>query len=209
MQKILIVSIPMTANVAKKISYLPGPGISKVSDVKVSYPILAYLAAHMTNDDNFHCLLIKKKGLYGKEDQYLKLFQTELDEINQAIHANISYENLESDFRQEPYVHERLMENIIKAIPNRAEVYTDITYGPKDTPLVIFAALNFAEKHLQCNIKHIIYGQGYFDQDQNFTHGSVCDMMPLYSLNSLTNAIPATDPQRSRSMLEQVLDMMK
>ena len=50
------------------------------------------------------------------------------------------------------------MGSIVDELEIGARVLVDTTYGPKDLPIVIFTALNFAEKFLECQIDNIIYG---------------------------------------------------
>ena len=81
-----------------------------------------------------------------------------------------------------------------------------MTYGPKDLPIVLFSALNFAEKFLGCEVDHLIYGQVSF-KDGVPTNPQICDMIPLYCLNSVTNAVRAETPDRARQMLKSLLSM--
>ena len=98
------------------------------------------------------------------------------------------------------------MGRLIEEIETGAHILVDITYGPKDLPIVIFSALNFAEKFLKCEIDNIVYGQAAFEGDK--VVGSViCDMIPLYCLSSVTNTIKCEDPLKARQMLKSLLSI--
>jgi hypothetical protein len=100
-------------------------------------------------------------------------------------------------------------ENIVKIvdeIDDKTHIIADITYGPKDLPIVLFSAMNFAEKFLECEIENIIYGQAVF-KDGKPTDTKICDMVPLYYLNSVTNTIRSEDSTRARQMLKSLLSL--
>ena len=72
---------------------------------------------------------------------------------------------------------------------------------------MLFAALNFAEKFLGCEVDNLIYGQVNF-QNGVPTNPQICDMVPLYYLNSVTNTIRAEEPDRARQMLKSLLHLL-
>ena len=98
------------------------------------------------------------------------------------------------------------MRKLIDEIDIESQIMADITYGPKDLPIVIFSTLSFAEKFLKCKIDNIVYGQADFIDDK-VVGSIICDMTPLYCLSSVTNTIKCDDPQKARQMLKSLLSL--
>ena len=98
------------------------------------------------------------------------------------------------------------MSKIVDEIEDNSHIICDTTYGPKDLPIVLFSVLNFAEKYLKCDIDNILYGQATF-VDGKPTDTKLCDMSPLYYLNSVTNTIRCDDPNKAREMLKNLLSL--
>ena len=200
----IIVNIPMTLDI-RRIQYdCKGSGL-KSSDKAVAYPVNAFLEKNLRPEDTVTCLLIVKHSIYSKSEDNIRLFREELEEINQSIGARIDYSIIDSEFEENWSVYERLMSQIVEYIKDESHITVDMTYGPKDLPIVEFSALNFAEKFLGCRIDHILYGQGFFNENQELVGGQLCDMSPLYSLNSLTNSLSCTNAGKARSLLRTLI----
>ena len=98
------------------------------------------------------------------------------------------------------------MGRLVDEIDTGAHIMADVTYGPKDLPIVIFSALNFAEKFLRCEIDNIVYGQATF-KDDRVVGSAICDMIPLYCLSSVTNTIKCDESEKARQMLKSLLEL--
>ena len=177
-----------------------------VSDKAVIYPINAFLEKTMQADDEVTALLLVKKDPTGNYQKNAADFVEELLAANEKIGAHIEFKTIETDFAEEQSVHEALLGRIVDELEDGTHVLADITYGPKDLPIVLFAALNFAEKFLSCEVDNLIYGQVNF-QNGVPTNPQICDMVPLYYLNSVTNTIRAEEPDRARQMLKSLLSI--
>ncbi|MCB6358320.1 hypothetical protein LI295_19675, partial [Blautia wexlerae] len=117
---------------------------------------------------------------------------------------DISYTIINSEFEEHQTVHEQLMKEIVAHISDNSRILADITYGPKDLPIVLFTTLSFAEKFLNCTVDNIVYGQASFENGRA-VDTKICDMMPLYCLSSVTNTIQCTDPDKARRMFNTLL----
>ena len=177
-----------------------------VSDKAVIYPINAFLEKTMKADDEVTALLLVKKDPTGNYQKNAADFVEELLAANAKIGAHIEFKTIETDFAQEQSVHEDLLGRIVDELADETHILADITYGPKDLPIVLFAALNFAEKFLGCEVDNLIYGKVNF-QNGVPTNPQICDMVPLYYLNSVTNTIRAEKPDRARQMLKSLLSI--
>ena len=205
MKKTILVSIPMTIKKNPKL-HLSDDISLPVSNRKVVFVINAFLEKTVTQADELKVLLLMKKSPVSEHEKWAQCFMDELNAVNAGIGAKIEYKKIESEFSEKGFVHEALLTDIINDIEVGSHLLTDITYGPKDIPFVMFAALNFAEKFLGCEVDNLIYGQVNF-QNGVPVNPKICDMVPLYYLNSVTNTVRAEEPQRARQMLKSLLSI--
>ena len=205
MKKTIICNVTMK----EKTDKLVYPSMDRslpTSERAVIYPISAFLEKTMRSDDVVTVILLVKKDPMGNYKKNRTDFINELLTVNENIGARIDFKNIETDFTEEQSVHEELLGRIVDEIEDGTHILADITYGPKDLPIVLFSALNFAEKFLGCEVDNLIYGQVNF-QNGAPVNPKICDMVPLYYLNSVTNTVRAEEPQRARQMLKSLLSI--
>lgn len=205
MKKTIICNIPMKEKV-EQVVYSSDDKSLPVSDCKVRYPICAFLEKTMEPKDKINAILLVKKDNYGYYKKNTEWFQEELTAANANIGANITFSMIATDFEESRSVHEQLMGRLVDKLDVGTHILADITYGPKDLPIVVFAALHFAENFLDCTIDNIIYGQASF-ADGKVVDPKICDMIPLYCLESISNTIRCTEPEKARSMLQALLSL--
>ncbi len=205
MKKTIICNIPMRNDVEPK-KYSCDDNSLPISDREVRYPINAMLEKTLRQDDELVVLLLVKKDPFGNYESNIEKYISELDRANENIGADIEYKIIDTDFVQTKAVHEELMGEIIDSIKDENNIIADITYGPKDVPIIVFYALNFAEKFLNCEVERIVYGQADF-KDGKPINTKICDMTPLFSLGSLTNSVQNVTADKARQMLNTLLSL--
>lgn len=205
MKKTIICGIPMK-KVIDEVVYRSDDKSIPSADRAVRYPINAFLEETLKPSDELKIILLVKQNSYGSHEQNIGLFKEEFANANTNIGAKVSYTIIDTDFSQSKSVHEHLMGQLVEEFEIGAHVIVDTTYGPKDLPVVIFTALNFAEKFLKCEIDNIIYGQASF-ADGHAVDTKLCDMIPLYYLGSITNTIHCVEPEKAKSMLKTLLSI--
>lgn len=205
MNKTIICGIPMK-KVIDQVVYRSDDKSIPSADRAVRYPINAFLEETLKPSDELKIILLVKQDPHGSHEHNIGLFKEELANANASIGAKVSYTVIDTDFSQSKSVHEHLMGRLVDEFDIGAHVIVDTTYGPKDLPVVIFTALNFAEKFLKCEIDNIIYGQASF-VDGHAVDTKLCDMIPLYYLGSITNTIHCIEPEKAKSMLKALLSI--
>lgn len=205
MKKIIICSIPMKEKV-DQVVYVSDDKSLPVADKAVRYPINAFLEKTIQSNDELKIVLLVKKDDYGHHDKNTEYFKTELNEANEGIGAKIEYSVIDTEFSETKAVHAQLMGRIVDEFDIGSHIMVDTTYGPKDLPIVIFTALSFAEKFLDCKIDNIVYGQASFVNGQT-VDTKFCDMIPLYYLGSITNTIHCVEPEKAKAMLKALLSL--
>ena len=133
-------------------------------------------------------------------------FKAEFLDANKEIGAKCEFKVIDTEFSEEQAIHEQLMSKIVDEIEDDCHILADITYGPKDLPVVLFSALSFAEKFLGCDIDNIIYGQSNF-VDGKPVNTKIWDMVPLFYLNTVTNTIHCDTSDKARKTLKSLLSL--
>lgn len=180
-------------------------------DEEVIFPVNAVLAKSMAKGEKVKVVLLSKIDKEGNSAVNAGIFQQELNRINLLIGADIEYITLTTPFEETREVHEKLLRDMVGMLEKGAEIIADITYGPKSLPIIVFAVLNFAEKFFGVTIKSIVYGKVNFVDAGNGRTKPVdpvlCDMTPLYYLNSLTNSLEYQSAEEAVKALDILLDL--
>ena len=147
-----------------------------------------------------------KKDELGQYKKNITGCIEELMAVSESTGAKIDYKIIDTEFSETQATHDNLLLSIVDEMEENTHVIADITYGPKDLPIVLFTAMNFAEKFLNCEIDNIVYGQATF-VDGNAVNTKICDMIPLYYLNSVANTVQCSSPDKEKQLLKSLLSM--
>ena len=205
MKKIIICNIPMREYIANTV-YSSDDSSLPVSDKPYRYPINSLLSQTVNVEDELKIILLIKKDGNTYYEKNTADYKQEIEEICRTTGAKADFVLIDTAFSQEKENHEKLMKRLVDEVDTGAHIMVDITYGPKDLPIVIFSALNFVEKFLKCEIDNIVYGQAAF-KDDKVVGSTICDMIPLYCLSSVTNTIKCDEPEKARQILGSLLDL--
>ena len=207
MKKTIICNIPMRERIAKVV-YSSEDQSLPVSEKAFRFPINSFLSQTLNPEDEVRVILLAKRDDNKFTQDHVENYQNEIKEVCETYGIKSEIIIIDTAFTQNKETHEHLMGKIIDEIEEDSHILVDITYGPKDLPVVIFSALGFAEKFLRCNVDNIVYGQAKFDKKTDEVVGSViCDMIPLYYLSSVTNTIKCDEPEKARQMLKSLLSL--
>jgi len=205
MKKILFCNIPMTVKAQKSVYRSENYSVP-VSVREVCYPVSAFLEKTLTGDDEVKAILLVKKDEIGYYKKNISGCVEELMEVAEVTGAKIEYKIIDTEFTEAQATHDGLLLSIVDELEEKAHIVADITYGPKDLPIVLFTAMNFAERFFDCEIDNIVYGQATF-VDGNPQNTRICDMIPLYYLNSVANTVQCSDPSKAKQMLKSLLSI--
>ncbi len=208
MKKIVICNVPMRNNTQiKKGIYQSDDRSIPVSDWAVKYPVNALLECTTLPTDMIKAILLVKRDSKEYFKKNLEECIAEMTAAVQKCGASIEFHTIYSDFEETKSVHDTLLLDIIDELENNSHVIADITYGPKDLPIVLFTALNFAERFLGCEVDNIVYGQAEFDDAGNAECLRIRDMVPLYYLNFAANTIQCNSAEDSKKVLKTLLSI--
>ncbi|MBE6577801.1 MAG: hypothetical protein E7653_06660 [Ruminococcaceae bacterium] len=206
MKRTIICNIPMKKD-TPKCKYVSEIRSLHTPETEVVYPINAYLKSTLKNGDELKVILLTKNDEYSHCKEKVEVFKAELADACKNMNVVVEYKEIETDFLEKKSVYQELMGKLVAEIPANSTVVADITYGPKDLPITVFAALSFAEKHLDCNVEHVIYGQANFDENGKAVNTRLCDMVPLLYIMNVANGIHSNDPEKAKQMLNSLLSL--
>lgn len=189
--KIIFTTIPMKEEIVPlKYSFTGNKNLEYKQPVR--FPVNAVLAKTLTAGEKVKIIRLMNNA--GSSRKNAQEFENELAAINTDIGACLSFYDIIEPFEESKETHERRFRKLLDFLEPDTQIITDITYGQKTLPIVLFCVLNFAEKFFNSKIKHIIYGKAEFVNGKIKT-GSQCifDLTPLYYLNNLTSAMEAPD----------------
>ena len=190
MKKIAIIDIPMLPeNKFNPFVYNVVGNSTIESGVEVRFPINSVFPKVLKKDDELKIILLGKKVDSGNTENNIKLFKEEIEEINKTIEAHIEIVEIIEDYTEVKEIHQRTFNAVLDEVEKDAELYVDITYGPKSTPILIFALISFMEKYYNTDLKNIIYGNTEFkDLGKGYpeaTNPRIFELTSLYFLNSI------------------------
>ena len=154
MKKIVFVTLMMADDMHKR--HFPVDGNSFIEyPGETYYAINSVLAQTMKADDEIKFVLIQTRGGDNAGPQNIARFQEEIETLN-TCGANLSYEVIASEFVENKDKFKTLYTKLIKTLENEAELYADITFGPKSLPLLVFSTMQFGEKFFDCSVGNVI-----------------------------------------------------
>lgn len=173
----------------------------------VVYPINAILSEKLTKDDDVKVVLIQTKGDEARVQKNTQIFKDELDDINKSIGAKINYVEVSADYNEAKENHEKRIMAILGQLEQGAELYGDITFGPRTVPMVMLCAFSFAEKFYEADIKKIVYGKVDWETNKqtgkNEPHNpELYDITSLHYLNELTYNMQSDSAEKAMKALK-------
>jgi hypothetical protein len=202
--KIVIITVPMMrADKVTPIKY-PVEGNKVIEYEKpVRCPINSVLAKTLKKSDEIKVIFIMTTGENSECEQNRKNFTEELEGINKEIGAVLSYDAVTIDFLPVKQTYNKLITDLTEKIPERAEIYTDITFGFKPEILSLFCALRFVEEFRDAVVQYIVYGKVEFNPETGEkVFPLLFDITSLYYLFKLIGTIGNTDYETASKMLQ-------
>jgi len=202
--KVVIVTAPMRSpNEIEAIKY-PVDGNKAIEYEKpVRCPINGVLAKTLQNGENVKIIYIITTGENSECEQNKKVFIDELEDINREIGAILTFDIVEIDFEPTKKTYNKLITDLAEKIPEKAEIYTDITYGFKPEILSLFCALRFVEEFRDAIVQYIIYGKAEFNKKtRKIESPKIFDITSLYYLFKLIGTIGTADSETASKMLQ-------
>ncbi|MCL2047054.1 MAG: hypothetical protein FWG88_11820, partial [Oscillospiraceae bacterium] len=95
--------------------------------------------------------------------------------------------------------HTELFLELIEKIDDSCEIYADITYGTKPTPMIIFALLTFIDSiRINSDVRQVVYGKIVWrprieGQASEIESAHIFDVTQLLNIIAITESLRALD----------------
>ena len=201
MKKIYITAVPLDSNFILKPQEIECVNLDLRTDAQLTFPISRLIQATMQPDDEALVITVRQTNESGKENMNSLKQDLETLQIPYRLEDITTPENQNKSDLME------LFKRLAKAIEPQTCVYADSTFGTKSYPIILLAALNYAEKIKECELKKLIY------QEQRrgpLTHGTyLYDVTALYYLNGIVDALHQSDAgvEEKEALLDTLLNL--
>ena len=203
MQKVVICNVTMQED-PTPLSYIGEDSSIPAASFPVVYPIASYMPHIVTQEDNLRVILLCKCDPAQFWKKNLQVFENEFKSCCSGKVNSIDYTIIQIPFSEGSNTYACIIRDIVGAIPSGASIYADTTYGSKDLPILLFAALSFATQHLNSKVERILYRRVYFVEDRP-NSPVLCDYSSLLNLTSLIYTISCDSTEKARKMLDALL----
>lgn len=205
MKKIVFATLPLKGSIEKRKYPVDGNALIE-SDEPIYFAINPAVANSLQKDDEIKVILLETKGGENAGMENAKIFIDELNSFNK-VGAKISKEILPNAFDPSKTNFQHMFKALIKELEEGAEIYADVTYGPKPLAFLLLSVIQFAEKFFECSVGNIVYSKVEFVGGK-IKDGSemIYDITPLYLLNSFTNTIESSTGEKAIKAVESLFE---
>ena len=205
MKKIVFATLPLKKDIEKRNYPVEGNALIEIHE-PIYFAATSALVGTLKAEDEVKVILLETEGGENAGKEHAKEFEDELNRFNKAG-AKISCEIFTSTFNPSKANLQFIFKALVKKLEHGAEIYADITYGPKPLAFFLFTVFQFAEKFFDCSIGHIVYSKVEFEKGK-IVDGSemIYDITPLYLMNSFTNMIEAPTGERVIQTFEALFE---
>lgn len=205
MKKIVIATLTMKDNLEKRLYKVDGNALIE-ADKPIYTAVNPALAKNLKKEDEVKVILLESKG--GEEGglKHANKFIEELNEFN-TVGARIDKAIIPSPFDESKTNFQHMFKALIGELEKDAEIYVDITFGPKPLAFLIFSVLRFAEKFYNCKVGNIVYSKVEFKGNQIIPRSEVIyDVTPLYLLDVFTNTIQPSSAENAVKAVDALFE---
>lgn len=188
MKKIIIA--PLKMNTIVPVVYKVAENCIPEREEPIYFPVNSAVSYNLNKNDDVKIILIETKGGEIKGSENASIFFDEFERMSKEK-VNITKTILDITFDAKIRDFKNLFLRLAKEIENDAEIYFDMTFGPKPLSILLFSFLRFAEKNFNCTIKNIVYGKVEFKEENEIkkNKSKIYDYSQLFMLNSFVNIV--------------------
>lgn len=150
-------------------------------DEKVCFPMNHIVRNLVSKDDDVDILLIKTESASRNTDSNVIQAKEEITNILNGYCRSLNFKTINAPYASSPKELGQIYLDTCGMIAPESRIHADLTFGAKYMPLILFCVLNYAEKYLDCDVSHILYG--LFDNHRG-NEGTMVDFTGLYLLNT-------------------------
>lgn len=159
-----------------------------------SFPSIPMIEDGLLGAGDVKIIVIKTDDDNERADFNFKTFCEELEELSNRVGRKLEIDKIIRIPHEE--TREKQMQfykELCLSYEEDCEIYMDITYGTKVTPIAMFSSLVYAEKVKNCKIENITYGK-YAHNGGDI--GNLYDVKSLYEIASIINTADYMSPDK-------------
>ena len=205
MKKFIISTLPLRA-MTKRVYSVERNALIEVKE-PIYFAVNGAVSTSLKKDDDVKVILLETKGGENVGTENAMKFIDELNSFNKCG-ANINKEIIPTPFDESKNNFHALFKTMIESLEPDAEIYADITFGPRPLALLIFSVISFAEKNFNCSVGNIVYSKVEYGKDNKIKDGSemIYDVTPLYLLNSFINTVDSSSGENAIKAIETLFE---
>ncbi len=172
------------------------------SEIETRFPTMLMIDSSVEKDEKIEIVVVKTE--HENTEKNYKAFLSELDEIKQKKGFEYKIIDIKTTLSETPEKQYELLEKIVENLSDGDEVYSDITYGAKPTPIVIMMAMNYAYEYLKnTDVKAMIYGS------YNHATGKTTayNVSSLFYMNSLMNKVSGGNHENPLEVIKAIINL--
>lgn len=156
MKKVFLTTIPLQGKFGlEKLVYHPVGFQLKEENRETSFPIISIIAEHLERKEDILIIAIRPEN-QDTADNY----QNFLEEVKELGLEEEQVKIVKMPENQNEDTEEQLFLNIIRAIPNHAEIRACVTFGTKPISIIATFALSLVDKLLSdVEVDGVYYGE--------------------------------------------------
>lgn len=210
MKKVFLCQVPMQKPESAYYEAVDNRNLS--FDEAFAYPLLLLLKAYAGSDDEVR-IVLTHNGSDNDLEQIENLREEIVDlqstlKFKGDLHSNSDFIALCVDYRHGIRYQMDLFLAILPAIKGAEEIYADISFGTKPTPIIVAKLLDYVRKTRATKLGHITYANIDFSAqvlEDGTRRGYIYDVTPLYALSAQIDLIALTRMKDPDSYLEKLL----
>ena len=166
----------------EKMKYTPGESKAiEYLDENLTFPLNHIIRNDLNSEDIVTVLIVRTVSKERDTERILNEAKKEISDVLTGHCAEIIIKEIEAPYSYRKEQLGQIYKALCENIEPQSVVFADFTYGVKYMPVLLFCALNYAEKYLKCTISKLIYG---LFPPQKGGNGTMVDFTYLYLLNT-------------------------
>lgn len=197
-KKIFFVTIPMQNPADLKPLKYRKEDKGEIFSEPSRFPGIPFLDWSIIGDEEVKLITVRTDDDRKNTEKNYEKFKEELAALSERLGRNIEIDAeiiLPHEENREKQI--VLLKELCAQYEENSDIYMELTYGTKVTPIGMFSSLTYAEKVKHCNIKSVIYGKYSFKGDI----GDLYDVRCLYEMTGIINAAEYLPDGKIESLL--------
>lgn len=170
--------------------------------LKCMFPITAHISTVIKEGEKFEVVAVDS---FDTMDSH-KNVELLKEELQESFNNSFEFHYVNAHFEHEQKSQIQTFMCLYETFKENDQVYFDITFGLKPTPMTVFVSCNYAQKFISgLKICDVVYAHYTFGMDENYVH-PIVDVTSLFLLNNLIESISRFEEKDPMKFLKTVFN---